>query len=179
MSIFDSNAFQNGQPSGLEAARRLGEGVIDGSERLVRLQFQALHMTSDLFFANWRRLLSARGSEAIVELSPAVQAMRMMEYGRQAQELMAASQKVFLDLARQQMEAGTRQLHGMVAEVAKNAPADAEPLVGALEAAAKGVDYLYGRGLEAAGQGVALADNVIRLTREAGRAAADTVRPER
>ncbi|MFC0668911.1 TIGR01841 family phasin [Azotobacter chroococcum] len=178
MSIFDSKAFQNGQLSGLDAAQRLGEETIDSGERLVRLQFQALRLASDGFFAGWRRLLSVRGPEAAAELSPAAQAERLLEYGRQVQELAAAGQKVFFDLARQQMDSGTRQLHGMVAEVAKNAPADAEPLVSVLETTAKGVDCLYGRSLKAAGQGVALADNVFRLSREAGRVAAGAVRPK-
>ncbi|SEI71947.1 phasin family protein [Azotobacter beijerinckii] len=169
MSIFDSEAFQNGQPSGLDAVQRLGKGVIDGSERLARLQLQALRVTSDGFFASWRRLLSARGPEAVAELSPAAQAERLLEYGRQVQELASASQRVFLDLARQQMDASATQLRGMVAELSKNAPADAEPLVSALETAAKSADCLYGRGWKAAGQGVELADNVIRLSREAGR----------
>ncbi|MFD1692231.1 TIGR01841 family phasin [Azotobacter chroococcum] len=95
MSIFDSKAFQNGQLSGLDAAQRLGEETIDSGERLVRLQFQALRLASDGFFAGWRRLLSVRGPEAAAELSPAAQAERLLEYGRQVQELAAAGQKVF------------------------------------------------------------------------------------
>ncbi|GLK58826.1 phasin family protein [Azotobacter vinelandii] len=177
MSSFDSNVFQNGVPSGLETARHLGEGVIEGSERLVRLQFQALHTASDLFFANWRRLLSAPDPRAAVELSPAAQAVRMLEYGRQAQEVAAASQRVLLDLARRQMDIGARQMHGMVAEVARNAPSDAKPLVNALQAAAKEIDCLYGRGLEVAGRGLAQADEAIRPTREAGSAAAGALEP--
>ena len=49
------------------------------------------------------------------------------------------------------------------------APVDAEPLVSALEAASKSADCLYGRSWKAAGQSVELTDNVIRLSREAGR----------
>ena len=169
MSIFDSEAFQNGQPSGLDTLQRLGKEAIDGSEQLARLQLQVLRAASDGFFASWRRLLSVRGAEAAAELSPAVQAERLLEYGRQVHELASASQKVFLDLARQQLDAGASQFRGMVAEVAKNAPADAEPLVSALEAASKSADCLYGRSWKAAGQSVELTDNVIRLSREAGR----------
>ncbi|GAB3387116.1 TIGR01841 family phasin [Azotobacter armeniacus] len=178
MSNFDSNAFQNGQSPGLEAARRLGEGMIDGSERLVQLQFQALHMVSDGFFASWRRLLSMHGPEAVAELSTAAQAERLLEYGRQVHELTLATQRIFLDLAWQQMDAGAHQLRDMVAEMAKNAPADAESLVSALEVAAKGADCLYDRGWKAAGQSVNLANNVIRLSREAGQVATDADKPK-
>ncbi len=172
MSIFDSEAFQNGQLSGLDALQRLGKEVIEGNERLVRLQLQVLRTTSDGFFAGWRRLLSVHSAEEVsAELSPTIQTEQLLDYGQQVHELAAAGQKVFLDIARQQMDAGATRLHGMVAEVAKNAPADAEPLVTALERVAKTADCLYGQGWKAADQGVELADNVIRLSREAGRQA--------
>lgn len=178
MSIFDSNAFQNGQPSGLEVTRRLSEGMIDGGERLVRLQFQALRMASDGYFACWRQMLSMHRPEKVAELSPVAQTERMLEYGRQLHELVSASQRVFLDLARQQMDAGARQLREMVTEVSKNAPTDAEPLVNALETVAKGADCLYGSGWKAAGQSVELANNVVRLSRETGLVTSDAGKPK-
>jgi len=178
MSIFDSKALQNDQPSGLDALQRLSEGMIDGTEQLARLQLQTLRDVSDGFFASWSRMLSVSGPEAVAELSPAVQAQRMLECGRQAQELATAGQKIFLGLLRQQMDAGATQVRGMVAELAKNAPADAEPLVDAMQAAAKGGDCFYGNSWKAAGEGMKLADNVIRLSREAGRVASGARKPQ-
>ena len=120
------NDSQDTQHSNLDELHDLSARCADASERLLRLQFGALRTASDQAFACLGRRLPGQVAD------PALEWRSLTDHNRRLWGLLASSRGVLLDLWAEQLDAGRRQMRGMVAEVARNAPSDAAPVVRSL-----------------------------------------------
>lgn len=120
------NDSQDTQHSNLDELHDLSARCADASERLVRLQFGALRAASDQAFACLGQWLPGRGAD------PALEWRSLTDHSRRIWGLLASSRGVLLDLWAEQLDADRRQMRGMVAEVARNAPSEAAPVVRSL-----------------------------------------------
>lgn len=177
MPIYDSEKLQTAQKTNLDLLQKVSTQLFEGAEKLAGLQLKALKSTTDEHFDNFRKLLGVRDAEGFVELqgsiaSPAVQLERLLEFNRNAYDLISSTQAGIAKLIEQHVESSAKQVQDVVEEIAKNAPVGAEPVVAAFKSAVDGANTLYESTQKAAKQAAEIAGNGITAATNAASQAA-------
>ncbi|MDB5997647.1 MAG: phasin [Pseudomonas sp.] len=138
MSLFNPEKLQTAQKANLDLLQQISGKVFASVEQLSQLQFKALRDSTEEHFEGVRKLLAVRDPQGFADLQasfsqPSAQTERLAEFNRQVQALIVGTQSDIAKLTSSQVEAGTRQVHDLVEEFSKNAPAGSEPVVAAFK----------------------------------------------
>lgn len=171
MSLFDPEKLQNAHKANLDLLQQVSGTFFESVEQLSQLQFKTLKAGSEEHFDNLRKLFSAQPGEFQAALQPSAQTERLLEFNRQVYELVSRTQAEIGQLVERQFQAGSQQAQAWVEEVARNAPAGAEPAVNALKSALSNAESVYESAQKAAKQAGELAESGIAAATSAAREA--------
>lgn len=177
MPFYNSEKLKSVQNTNLDLLQQITGKVFEGMEKFAQLQIKTLRTTSEEQIDTFRKLLSVRDPKDYSELQasfihPAAQAQRLLGYSREVYDLISATQAELAKLTEVQVEAGARQMKEMVAEVTKNAPAGAEPVVAVMNSALDSASTVYASAQKAAKQASDIAENGMTAATSAASAAA-------
>ncbi len=177
MPFYNSEKLKSVQNTNLDLLQQITGKVFEGMEKFAQLQIKTLRTTSEEQIDTFRKLLSVRDPKDYSELQasfihPAAQAQRLLGYSREVYDLISATQAELAKLTEVQVAAGARQMKEMVAEVTKNAPAGAEPVVAVMNSALDSASTVYASAQKAAKQASDIAENGMTAATSAASAAA-------
>ena len=164
MNFFDSEKLQAAQKSNLELLQQVNSKVLKGIEQLSQLQLATLRSASEETFEVASQLLAARDPQGVTSAlgtlaHPARQAERLMEFNRQVYDLLSSTQADIAKLGERQAASSAKQVQELVDEIAKNAPAGAEPAVAVLKSAVETASNVYESAQKTAKQAAEVAES--------------------
>lgn len=180
MSLYTPEKIFSAQKSNLDLLQKVSAQVFEGAEKLAALQLRTLRSAADEQFATLSQLLNVRDAEGLAKVqagltTPVAQIERAAELNREIYDLVSATQTNIVKLVEQHVESGTKQVQEIVEEVARNAPAGAEPVVTAFKTAVESANSLYENSQKAARQVAEMAEGGITAATNAATQAAKAV----
>ncbi|WP_150305345.1 phasin family protein [Pseudomonas saliphila] len=164
MSFIQSEKLQQAQKANLELLKEISSTMVSSVEQLSHLQSRALNSAAEEQFETLGKLMAVRDPQSFVELqtsllNPTAQVERLMEFNRQVYEVVSGTQSEIVRLTEKQIEAGAQHVQEIVEDIAKSAPAGAEPVVTTLKAAVKNAEVVYENVQKAAKQAAEFAQS--------------------
>lgn len=177
MSLYTPEKIYSAQKSNLDLLQKVSAQVFEGAEKLAALQLRTLRTVADEQFETMSKLLAVRDAEGFTKAqaglsSPVAQVERVAELNREIYDLVSTTQANIVKLVEQHVESGTKHVQEIVEEVARNAPAGAEPVVTAFKTAVESANTLYENSQKAARQVTEIAEGGIAAATAAATQAA-------
>lgn len=179
MSFYNSEKLKSAQQTNLDLLQQISGKVFEGMEKFTQLQIKTLRASSEEQFDSFRKLLSVRDLKDFSELQasflhPAAQTQRLLGYSREVFDLISATQAELAKVTEVQVEASAKQMKEMVADIAKNAPAGAQPVVAVMNSALDTASTVYASAQKAAKQATDMAEDGMEAATSAANQASRT-----
>jgi phasin family protein len=145
MSLLTAEQFAAAQKANLDICFGLTSKVVEGIEKLVELNQQAIRSTLSESRENALNALSPKEPRDWITLPAALSAPipeRIQSYSRQVFDIASSIQGEFARLAQAQCEAYNKRVQRLVDDVAKSSPAGSEAAIAAWKAAVTATNTL-------------------------------------
>lgn len=159
------------QKANIETLFGLTQKAFEGVERMVELNLQATRATFNELTHNTQAILSVKDAQELLELQARLMqplAEKVSAYSRQLFEIASDTGAEFAKAAEDQSAETQQKLMAVFENVARNAPAGSEPLVGAVRSAVNAASGAMEQVQKAVKQATEMAQtNVHTLTQDA------------